>query len=265
MNFERLKFRKINNARDLGGLPAEGGKCVKYGKLIRSSRLYKLPKSTVKKLKDYGLTTVIDLRSETEQREKPRTEIEGVKYINLPILTTSTAGITGDQSMAHVIFAESRHLKDEYGDADSYMRAMYADVLFNKDSIPKLKKFFNILLEDDGCVLWLCNQGKDRTGILAMLAEGALGVDEETIVLDYVASGRFLRHKRRIQKTGIFIVPCPLRIKKMLNALINVKPQYIKGAIEIIKEKCGSIPEYCKQILGLTEDELKALKDKYLE
>lgn len=265
MNFERLKFKKINNARDLGGLPAEDGKSVKYGKLIRSSRLYKLPKSTVKKLKDYGLTTIIDLRSETERREKPRTEIESVKYVDIPILTTSTAGITGDQSVARVVFAESRHLKNEYGDADSYMRAMYADVLFNEDSIPKLRKFFDVLLEDEGCVLWLCNQGKDRTGILAMLIEGLLGVDEEVIVRDYVASGRFLRHKRRLQKTGIFLVPCPIRIKTMLNALVNVKPQYITGAIEIIKEKCGSIPEYCRQILGLTEDEIKALKDKYLE
>lgn len=265
MNFEKLKFKKINNARDLGGLPAEGGKSVKYGKLIRSSRLYKLPKITVKKLKDYGLTTVIDLRSETERRGKPRTEIEGVKYIDLPILTTSTAGITGDQSMAHIIFAESKHLKEEYGNADNYMRAMYADILFNEDSIPKLRKFFDILLENEGCVLWLCNQGKDRTGILAMLIEGVLGVNEQIIIKDYVMSGRFLRHKRRMQKTGIFLVPCPKRIKTMLYALINVKPQYITGAIGAIKEKCGSIVVYCKQILGLTEEEIQTLKDKYLE
>lgn len=265
MNFERLKFKKINNARDLGGLPAEGGKSVKYGKLIRSSRLYKLPEKTVKKLKDYGLTTIIDLRTENERREKPRTEIDGVRYIDIPILTTSTAAITADQSMARIVFAESRHIKKEYGNADNYMRAMYADVLFNEDSIPKLRRFFDILLEEEGCVLWLCNQGKDRTGLLAMLAEGALGVDEEIIIKDYVASGIFLRHKRRIQKTGIFIVPCPIRIKKMLNALINVKPQYIKGAIEIVKEKCGSIPDYCKQILGLTGEQLQKLKDKYLE
>lgn len=265
MNFERLKFKKINNARDLGGLPAENGKIVKYGKLIRSSRLYKLPSSTVKKLKEYGLTTVIDLRSESEQRQKPRTEIEGVKYIDIPILTTSTAGITADQSMAQVVFAESRHIKQDYGNADNYMRAMYADVLFNEDSIPKLRKFFDILLEENGCVLWLCNQGKDRTGLLAMIVEGVLGVDEQSIISDYVASGRFLRRKRIMQKTGIFIVPVPLRIKKMLNALINVKPQYITGAIDVIKEKCGSIPEYGKQIIGLTDSEIKALKDKYLE
>ena len=54
MSFKRLKFKKINNARDLGGLPAADGKRIKYGKLIRSARLYKLPASTVKRLKDYG-------------------------------------------------------------------------------------------------------------------------------------------------------------------------------------------------------------------
>ena len=80
MSFKRLKFKKINNARDLGGLPAADGKRIKYGKLIRSARLYKLPASTVKRLKDYGLTAVIDLRTDNERREKPRTEIAGVKY-----------------------------------------------------------------------------------------------------------------------------------------------------------------------------------------
>ena len=265
MSFKRLKFKKINNARDLGGLPAADGKRIKYGKLIRSVRLYKLPASTVKRLKDYGLTAVIDLRTDNERREKPRTEIAGVKYYDVPILTTSAAAITGDKSMAQIIFSESKHLKEQYGTADNYMRAMYTDVLFNEASVPKLRKFFDVLLAEEGCVLWLCNQGKDRTGILAMLLESLLGVDEQLIISDYVASGRFLRHKRRLQKTAIFIVPCPLRIKLILNALINVKPRYITGAIDAIKEKYGSVTEYCKQVIKITDEEISALRNKYLE
>ena len=114
MTFEKLKFKKINNARDLGGLPAEGGKRVKYGKLIRSSRLYKLPKITVKRLKEYGLTAIVDLRTETERNARPATKITGVKYHALPILTSSTAGITADTSAMSVIYKESKRLKREY-------------------------------------------------------------------------------------------------------------------------------------------------------
>lgn len=265
MTFEKLKFRKINNIRDLGGMPAKDGKSVKYGKLIRSSRLYKLPKSTVKGLKEYGLTTVIDLRSDSEHKEKPRTHIEGVKYINIPILTTSTAAITGDKSVMQIIFSESKRLKEEYGTADNYMKAMYTDALFNEASRSKLKQFFDVLTEEDGCILWMCNQGKDRTGILAMLLEGLLGVDEQIIIADYAASAKFLKKKATMQKIGITLVPCPKRFKVILYALISVEPQYIAAVIDVLKEKYGSITEYCKQYLGVTEQQIQTLKNKYLE
>ncbi len=265
MTFEKLKFKKINNARDLGGLPAEGGKRVKYGKLIRSSRLYKLPKITVKRLKEYGLTAIVDLRTETERNARPATKITGVKYHALPILTSSTAGITADTSAMSVIYKESKRLKREYETTDNYMTSMYTEVLFGEESRPVIKKFFDIILEEDGCVLWLCNQGKDRTGILAMLLEGLLGIDEKTIIADYVASAKFLRPKRALQKIAITIVPSPLKLKSILYALVNVKPQYIAGAIEAIKQKYGGITEYCKQVLEITEEEIKTLKDKYLE
>ena len=60
-------------------------------------------------------------------------------------------------------------------------------------------------------------------------------------------------------------MPCPLRIKLILNALINVKPRYITGAIDAIKEKYGSVTEYCKQVIKITDEEISELRNKYLE
>ena len=265
MRFTKMKLKKLNNCRDLGGLPAEGGKTVKYGKLIRSSRLYKLPKITVKALKDYGVTTIVDLRTENEQKEKPRTVIEGINYVDLPILTTSTAAITNDASVVKIIFKESERIKTEYGTADNYMKAMYVNVLLGDTSKEQLKRFIDLAVKEEGCILWFCNQGKDRTGIISMLLEGLLGVDEETIVADYVASAKFLGKKRRAQKLGLAIVPCPRRYKLILRALINVKPQYIRSAIDEINSIYGSISEYCKQHLGVTQEDINTLKEKYLE
>lgn len=67
---KRLKLRKLSNTRDLGGLATDSG-TIKYGKLIRSGKLYKLPRSTVKKLETLNIETVIDLRTEQETAEKP--------------------------------------------------------------------------------------------------------------------------------------------------------------------------------------------------
>ena len=77
---KRLKLKKLPNTRDMSGLNAVGGR-IKLGKLIRSGKLYKLPKLTVKKLEAFHSQTVIDLRTEQEVAEKPNTVILGANHV----------------------------------------------------------------------------------------------------------------------------------------------------------------------------------------
>lgn len=265
MRIERLHLKKLPNTRDLGGLPAADGKKIRSGKLIRSGRLYKLPESTINRLKAAGLTAVIDMRTDKEREEKPCIQIKGVKYYRLPLVCTATTGITHQRSMAGTMRRESKRIKSEFGSADKYMESMYKILLFDEGSAARLKTFFDILLNEDGCVLWHCNAGKDRTGIAAMLIEAVLGVDESVIAQDYVASNKFRRRKRIIQKAGLSIIPVMPKFKQILRALMDAKPQYIANAIKDIKERYGSILKYCKEFIGLTDDDVKALRNKYLE
>lgn len=265
MRFEKLKFKKLNNVRDLGGLPAEGGKTVCYGKLVRSAKPYKLPKKTVQGLKEYGLTAMVDTRTPKECEEKPCTKIEGVKYVNIPLVGMATPAITHEKSSVKTFMAETKRIKTEFGNADNYMKRVYEIILFDEDSRKRIKSFFELLLEEDGCVLWFCNQGKDRTGILAMLLEWILGVDEEIIVEDFVASALFMKRRRRLQKLSVHITPAPSRIKQMILALLNVKPQYITGAMESIKQEYGNIENYFTKALNISEEQIQQLKNKYLQ
>jgi len=265
MSFGNYKFKKLNNIRDLGGLPAENGKIIKYGKLIRSAKPYRLPKKTIKELKAYGLTAMVDVRTPKECEEKPCTRIEGVKYINIPLVGTATPVITHEKSSIKNFISESKRIKTEFGNAENYVKRMYEIILFDEASRGRIRKFFELLLEEDGCVLWFCNQGKDRTGILAMLTEWVLGVDEADVVNDFVASAFFMRKRRKLQKIGVHITPGPRGLKLMLLAILNVKPQYITGAMDAIKQKYGGIDRYFTQALGITEEQILMLKDKYLE
>jgi len=265
MRIERLPLKKLDNTRDLGGLPAEGGKKIKNGKLLRSGRLYKLPDSTINALKAMGLETVVDMRIDVERGEYPSTIIDGVNYVQLPLVCTATTGITHQKSMAGTMLKESKRIKTEFGTADNYMASMYSIILFDGESQKKLRIFFDIILQNKRCILWHCNAGKDRTGIAAMLLEGLLGVDESVIIEDYVASKKFQHRKRLLQRIGLTISPIPHRFKQILYALMDAKPQYIRGAIDAIKQKYGSIAEYCKQALHITDEEIKFLKDEYLE
>lgn len=265
MKIEKLRLKKLINTRDLGGLPTSDGRKIKKGKLIRSGRLYKLPLSAQAALKSLGLKTVIDLRTGKEREEYPIHIIDGVDYVHLPLVCTATVGITHEKSMASVVMKESKRIEKEFASADEYMNSMYEIILFEKGSVSRLRKIFDILLDSDGCVLWQCNAGKDRTGIVSMLIESALGVDRQTVIADYTMSDYFQRTKRSFQRLGLRLFPLPPRFRKMLFALMRAKREYIEGAISLIEERCGSIEGYLKDVLLLSDGDMVRLKSKYLE
>lgn len=265
MRIERLHLKKLNNTRDLGGFPTKDGKKIRSGKLIRSSKLYKLPKETVAALLKLGVTTVVDFRTERERMERPYCELPGVKYVTIPLLCMATRGITHEKSMASNIQEDSKRIKSEFGTADNYMAYVYDQMLFYEESCKLLSEFIKLVINEDGCVLWYCNQGKDRTGIAAMLLEWLLGVDEKLIVEDYTITDKFRRRKNRLQKLGLAMVPGKVQFKALLRAMMDAKPQYITEAMNEIKKRCGSVESYAEQYLKITEQDIKKLKAKYLE
>ena len=265
MEIQRLKLQKLNNTRDLGGFPVADGRHVKFCKLIRSGKLYKLPKSTRSYLENIGVTTVIDMRIERERLDYPDSKLNGARQVILPLVIAEAAGITYTKSLTKVWQEESKRIANEFGSADAYMQDVYERILFDERSQKTLKEFFDCVMADENCILWHCSAGKDRTGIAAMLLEAVLGVDEELIIEDYVISNVFQRKKRTLQKAGLLILPVSLNFKRVLYALMIAKPEYIKHAIAAVKQRYGSIVEYCKQALGLTDENIEFLKDKYLE
>ena len=262
---KRLRLKKLFNTRDLGGLPTADGRKIKKGKLIRSGKLYKLPQKTVEALKAMGVTTVIDLRIFAEQEQAPNTLWEGVKYVHLPVLCTATPGITTEKNMRKLMTEESKRIKTEFGTADNYMSQMYRFILTSEEPQACLKRALRLIIENEDCILWHCSGGKDRAGILAMLVESLLGVSEEVIIADYVASIRFQRWKFFWNRAGLVIAPCSLRLKRILYGMMAAKPRYLTDTTTELKAKYGSVNEYCKQVLGVTDEDIEILKKKYLE
>lgn len=265
VQIKRMPLKKLFNTRDLGGIPAADGKKIKHGKLIRSGKLYKLPKKTVDALKNYGVTTVIDLRIFTETEQAPDTLWDGVKYYHFPILCTATPGITREKSMRITMARESKRIKEEFGTADNYMSEMYCSILLQEEPQQLLKQALRLIIENENCILWHCSGGKDRAGVLAMLVESLLGVSEEVIVADFVASHRFQRFRFFWNKLGLIIAPISLKFRKILYSMMAAKPQYLTVAMDRIKQKYGSVVEYCKQVLSVTDEDIALMKAKYLE
>ena len=55
MKITKLKLKKLNNTRDLGGIPTMDGKVIKSRCLFRSGKLKKLPKTTKRIIEDFNL------------------------------------------------------------------------------------------------------------------------------------------------------------------------------------------------------------------
>ena len=87
-----LKFESIDNARQLGGIPA-GGSHVKHNLLFRSSNLSKATEHDLHRLRDdFGVHLVIDLRSDFEYMQKPDKLLDGMDSALIPVLDDSMHG-----------------------------------------------------------------------------------------------------------------------------------------------------------------------------
>ena len=83
--------------KDLGKIKNKDNKTIKPNMIIKSGYLYKLKKSKVKQLQEHHLAKVIDLRTEAERAQKPDRQIEGVKYVNIPLFNEKIATVTHEE------------------------------------------------------------------------------------------------------------------------------------------------------------------------
>lgn len=265
MAIEKIRLKKTKNMRDMGGFIAEDGRKLKYALLIRSGRLSKLPTKTVEALLSMNIGTVIDLRTEREIAEHPPTILNGATYYYLYLPGVAHPELSKSRHMAREIYAQSRRVKRDFGTPENYMVEMYKHIVFDPECRQKLKTVFDILLNEQKCVLFHCNSGTDRTGIISMLIESILGMDKQTIIDDYMASRIIQRRRRYWQRVGLIIVPVPLHFKRLLFWQMLPKPQYMLRLIDEIEGRYGSVINYVKEELGVTDEQIQLLKNKYLE
>lgn len=259
-------LRGVRNARDFNEIPVSNG-CIKPLSFIRSSRLDRLSSKKLNRfLNKYNVKHIIDLRTDVEVSEGKSLVLPiDVNYYHIPILDHAFWGITHEKKMSKVMKKESKNLNKDF-DTTKYMISMYENILYNDYSISKLKEIFDIFINNtDGAILFHCSAGKDRTGILSLLLLSIFGANENDILSDYIVSNKFNRShnlKRKIALQIFFMGPN--RFKSLLFAMMNAKIEYMKGLIDSVKAKYGTVMSYIENVLKLTKDQIKLLQDRYL-
>ena len=182
-----VRASNASNIRDLGGWNAEGGASLEYGKLFRGGLLnnyngYGGLDENGKKVfnSELKIRTEIDLRdgdrNDGEQRECCFDSSK--KYIRAQIGQYNR--ILDPDNYASAL--GYRSFQDFANDGQQ------ANKFYANDGITvrSLRKIFDALSEESNYPVYFhCDSGADRTGTLAFLLEGLLGVSYEDMVRDY--------------------------------------------------------------------------------
>ena len=243
-----LQFDGIHNVRDLGGLPAANGKTVRYGRLLRGAALTEASDRDLQRLsEDLAVRHLVDFRFADEGVRQPNRPIPGAKVHVLPALER-VSGLSRPSEGEPDFFTMFQNIYARFAESD-YTASAY-------------RKFFDILLDcTDGAVYFHCAQGKDRTGIAAILVLTALGVDRGTAIEDFFLSVEGLRcelEKPTMPGSANWSLATRER-------LVFVFPEALAQFTDRVDQRFGGIEGFLRQRIGLTDKEFSMLRELYLE
>lgn len=260
----------IVNARDLGGYQVPGGLSVNTAKLIRAAHLAEATDADIAYLDSLPVALVVDFRTDMEMKGKADRDIPGAKYVHLPIDVSGSSRITAEEknSLAGgqkfdvrdiVVYAAFNEK------AQALVEAMYPTLFFNPDCQRQFASFFRLVLEtENGAIVYHCSQGKDRTGVASALLLAALGADRETIVADFDATNRVYENDVKEYSQRVIAKGGTEKELAVVKAFLGCNTENFIKALDAAREEYGSLENYLKGPIGLSDADFKTLRDRYL-
>jgi len=247
-----VTLEAVHNFRDLGGYPSTlgagpRGSMTRWGVLYRADGLYRLTEADVDVLRDRGLRTVVDLRSHAELADYgtfPREQYD-VQFTHFPVIDTTW---------------KREAYEDAASDHDFMLRA-YQSMLAEGDV--RFAAAFEELARPGALpAVFHCAAGKDRTGILAALVLGSLGVSRSYIIGDYALTAAGM--ERMFAWTRREFPEKAERLADVPAAFLAALPEAMAGLLDGLDAEYGSIREYVLSI-GVSEAAIESLAAQLLE
>ncbi len=252
-----------SNFRDLGGYETTDGRKLKWGEVFRSGELPRLSDADVDRLESLGVRTVVNFLTpaEIEQRGEDRLPA-GVQKIAAPI--------AGAEDELVLVVLEARMT----GDFSAVPPELNADI--HRILLTDAKEEYAALLRAaadpaNRPLVFHCSHGVHRTGTAAAVLLSALGVPWETVREDYLLSNvyraeeidRRLAELRDLAAENQGVSPESVDTTNM-EAFYRLQGAYIEASLEEAVEKHGSMEAYIRDGLGLTQEEIRTLRDQLL-
>ncbi len=235
------------NFRDLGGITTGDGRRIRHGLLYRSGDLSRLDDMELTMLENLGLRAVIDLRAKREIARHPDRLPTTIREVfNIHIHDTA-------RDHAEKLFNERNSEALRSVLTNDYIRMV-------RDHDHEFARFLEILATTSHLPLvYHCAAGKDRTGLATLFLLSALGVSDEKIKQDYLASNL---HLSALNDKIITKINGEGLDGDMLRPLFEVRIDYLNAALKEIETRFGGLNRYVVNNLKANRE---ALRKRFLE
>lgn len=239
-----IRFEVVFNVRDLGGLPAADGRRVRPGQVFRADGVQRLAGDDLDRARTMTLSTVIDLRTQGEIERGGRFPVEHypVDWHHLPIIER----MWSDDDLVAT------------SGAVAFLRDRYVEML--DSGAASLRRIVE-LVADGTPALFHCAAGKDRTGVVAAVLLGLVGVGYDEIAADYHATAGAM---------AAFVDWLTIAHPEAMDAMTSQPPEYLEAPLEAmhgfldhVDHRFGSM-EGLADALGIADDTVNALRTTLL-
>ncbi|WP_426619901.1 tyrosine-protein phosphatase [Pseudomonas rustica] len=246
------RLKSIDNFRDVAGITtaystAHDG-TMRAGVFYRSNAI--TPSAAdLATLNSLGIKAVYDLRTPSEIAGTPDTMLNGANYQNIDIIGATTSG----SNITNISFNSA-------ADAVAMMEQTNRAFVNDAGMRSQFGTLFNALASVDAAQLFHCTAGKDRTGWTAAVLQSIAGVDNATIMANYLATNDYTA--ARVAAT---LKAMPPSMAAVYGPLLGVQASYLQAGLDEVTAQYGTMDNYLKQGLGLSQETIYVLRGKLVE
>jgi protein-tyrosine phosphatase len=264
------------NTRDLGGYPTTDGHHVRYGRLIRTDNLSHITqKDTLYFQNVLKARFDVDFRSLNEIAGKEDKPIPGCEKVLCPVVEDRVDNRTSHPHEEFIVDRPNVKNLIEFifriapdGDVTYAMENSYRAFVGEPFGYQHYARFLQLALANkEGSILFHCADGKDRAGVGAFLLLSALGVSREDCLKDYLRTNEYTGKKAE-SREAYLRNDCHITNEKVIQSvkmLAGVRLNWISAALSEIDNRYGGMDSYVANQLKLSANDLKLLRDNYLE
>ncbi|WP_053120822.1 tyrosine-protein phosphatase [Pseudomonas sp. P1.31] len=246
------RLKSIDNFRDVAGITT--GYSTAHDGTMRAGVFYRSNAITpsaadLATLNSLGIKAVYDLRTPSEIAGTPDTMLNGANYQNIDIIGATTSG----SNITNISFNSA-------ADAVAMMEQTNRAFVNDAGMRSQFGTLFNALASVDAAQLFHCTAGKDRTGWTAAVLQSIAGVDNATIMANYLATNDYT--SARVAAT---LKAMPPSMAAVYGPLLGVQASYLQAGLDEVTAQYGTMDNYLKQGLGLSQETIYVLRGKLVE